>query len=197
MTLVKWTGVIFFSVVAIAAAVVVAYLISLAWALSPEAGAVLLTGVAGVAAAIWALYSQRSITRRQTTFDHIARTEADGDLIRGLITFREMAKKPEGLVVWAAADKEQTTEFQAIVTRLNEFELVSIGIQRGIIDFELWSRWFKVGTIRAWNDSEPFIMALRKRFGNDVIFHEFAVLKDWLAQDTKPPRRSRWFGNWF
>jgi hypothetical protein len=33
-----------------------------------------------------------------------------------------------------------TPEFQAIATRLNEFELVSIGIQRGIIDFELYTQ---------------------------------------------------------
>ena len=41
----------------------------------------------------------------------------------------------------AALEQEGSAQTVAIVTVINEYELVSIGIQRGIIDPELFSRW--------------------------------------------------------
>jgi hypothetical protein len=168
------------------------------WATLTEAQAILITGFLGTFVAVWAIFSHHAITRRQGTLDHIARLQADGELTAHRIKFRALAKQAGGLAVWAAADKEQTAEYQAITTRLNEFELISIGIQRGCIDFELWSRWYKSGTIREWKDSEAFIKSLRERFDNNqMIFHEFQEMVRWYQTDAPPPRRSWWPGFWF
>jgi hypothetical protein len=188
-------------VILIAAAVAAAVWYLALWTYIPaltEPQAVLITGIAATLVAIWAIYSQRAITRRQATLDHIARLQADGDLTRHRIKFRDLAKQPGGLAEWASHDKEGTPEYQSITTRLNEFELISIGIQRGCVDFELYARWYKSGTIREWNDAEAFIKSLRKRFDNNqMIFHEFQEMVRWFQTDVTPPRRSWWRGVWF
>jgi hypothetical protein len=160
-----------------------------------DAGAILITGFLAAIIAIWALFSQRIIARRQCTLEHIAGLEADGDLIRGRLRFHELVRTD--IASWAAANKEQSPEFQAITTRLNEFELISIGIQRGIIDFELYRRWYKAGTVRAWRDAEPFVKALRARLNNDAIYHEFHQMVLWFEKNERPPNRSWWWGNFF
>ena len=162
-----------------------------------EPQAVFISGFLAVAVAIWAIYSQRAITRRQATLDHIAMLQADGNLTRHRVKFRELVKAPGGLAMWAALDKEGTAEYQSITTRLNEFELISIGIQRGCIDFELYARWYKTGTVREWRDAQAFITALRTRFDNQLIFHEFQEMVRWFQTDTEPPRRGRWSAFWF
>lgn len=184
--------------VAVVAGAAAAWYFSL-WSKLPAAGltevqAVMITGCLGALVAGWAIFSQRAITRRQATLDHIARLQADGDLTKHRIKFRELAKAPGGLAVWA--DKDQTSEYQSITTRLNEFELISIGIQRGCIDFELYARWYKSGTVREWDDSKDFIEALRKRY-NKMFFYEFQEMVRWMRDDVSPPRRSWWLGYWF
>jgi hypothetical protein len=76
--------------------------------------------------------------------------------------------------------------------------LLSIGIQRGTIDLELYARWFKSGSIRAWEDAEPFVRATRARFGNNLmIYHEFQEMVRWFQGSAKPPRRRWWSGFFF
>ena len=159
-------------------------------------GAVLISGGVGAVVAVWGLLSQRSIARRRTTFDHIAASERDGYMIKARQKFIELAKAPDGLAKWAAEDKEQTEEVQCIKIVLNELELVAIGIQRGIIDAELYKRWFKSGVIHHWRHAEPFVSVLRNRTGNHAFFHEFQEMARWF-QDDKMPHRRWWIGRFF
>ena len=159
-------------------------------------GAVLVSGGVGAGVAIWGLLSQRAITRRKTTFDHIAASDRDGDVIGARNKFIELAKKQGGLAPWADESKEQTDEVQSIKLVLNEFELVAIGIQRGIVDAELYKRWFRSGVIRHWQHAEPFVSVLRARTGNPALFHEFQEMARWF-QDDKMPHRRWWIGRFF
>src|SRR5689334_10771303 len=77
-----------------------------------DAAAILITGLGAIIVAVLAIFTQRNIARRQCTLEHIAMLQADGDLIHFRVTFRELAKQPDGLAPWAAADKEQTLQFQ-------------------------------------------------------------------------------------
>jgi hypothetical protein len=94
-----------------------------------------------------------------------------------------------GLGPWAAQEKGE--DVQSIRLVLNELELVSIGIQRGIIDFELYKLWRRSGVIRFWNYSSPFVIALPARLNNDSIYHEFEAMVGWM-RDNRMPRKHRW-----
>ena len=163
-----------------------------------ESEALVFTGLLATVIAIWAVYSQQVITQRRVTLEHITRGEFDRDLIEARQKFRELVKSPDGIAVWANADKEQSAEFQKLSVVLNQFELISIGIQRGIIDPSLFKRWYRTGTIRTWDDAEPFITALRKRMNNNMaIYHEFQEMVSWFRGEEKLPRRSWWLGRIF
>lgn len=154
-----------------------------------EVGAVFVTGAIASLIAIWGVLSQRAIARRQVTLDHISHLESDRDIIEARKRFVELAKQAGGLAKWAESDQEQTDEALAIGRILNSYELISIGIQRGIIDFELFKRWHKSSAIKYWERGAPFVMCIRQRLNNDMFFHEFEQMVGWFKGDAKPPRR--------
>ncbi len=154
-----------------------------------EVGAVFLTGGIASLIAIWGVLSQRAIARRQVTLDHIAHLESDRDIIEARKRFVELAKAPGGLAKWAEADQEQTEEALAIGRILNSYELISIGIQRGIIDYELFKRWHRASVLKYWERGAPFVMRIRERLSNDMFFHEFEQMTGWFKENRKPPTR--------
>lgn len=159
-----------------------------------EVGAVFVGGVAA-AVAVWGVVSQRIIHRRRTTLEFLTKAEADADILKARKKFIELAKQG-GLAAFAAADKEDSDETQAIRLVLNEFELISIGIQRGIIDFKIYRLWNTAGTIKFWSHAAPFVLELRNRLNNQNIYREFETLVGWLnAKHT--PRRGYFWGQWF
>jgi hypothetical protein len=155
--------------------------------------ATLLVGTIGAAVAIWGVLTQRAIARRRATLDHLSRGELDGDLIAANSDFVRLAKDG-GLEIWADESKQNTKEVQSIKTVLNDQELISIGIQRGIIDYKLYRMWNRTGVIRRWTYAEPFVKKLRERSNNDALYHEFEEMARWMKGTM--PRRRWWRGLW-
>jgi hypothetical protein len=153
-----------------------------------QVGATFVIGVIAAAIAIWGILTQRAIARQRATFDHITNSQADADMIEARQKFIQLAKENGGLAKWSGEEHEKTTEVQAIKLVLNDFELIAIGIQRGIIDLEFYKRWHRSGVVLHWNYARPFVAALRTRTGNEMLFHEFEQLAGWFT-DNKPPQR--------
>jgi hypothetical protein len=84
---------------------------------------------------------------------------------------------------------------QAIKLILNDFELIAIGVQRGIIDFEFYKRWHRSGVLRHWAYAKPFVEGLRRRTSNSALFHEFEQLAAWM--DEKHQRRLSFWDRFF
>lgn len=159
-----------------------------------DMGAVVIGGVTA-AIAVWGIFTQRAIAARKTTIEFLARSELDHDLIAARKKFITLSKLG-GLVPYAAADKEQSDEVEAIRIVLNEFELVAIGIQRGILDYTTYQRWMKSAAIHFWNHALPFVTELRGRTNNPRLYSEFEVMVGWLKEGTAP-RRNFWIGRLF
>jgi hypothetical protein len=155
-------------------------------------GAIFFTSILAAIIAFSGIISQRAITRRRSTLEHIVRMEADGNFIVARRKFRELSKTADGLAPWASVDRESTPEAQNIRLVLNEFEIVSIGIQLGIFDFETYRRWFQSTVVRFWTHGAPYINALRARTGHPSLFHEFEELSRWMNENKRPPRRYKW-----
>jgi hypothetical protein len=155
----------------------------------------LLVGFVAASIAVWGILTQRAIARRRATFDHISKTEADADFIQARRTFIELAKQKDGLSPWSSEDCEKTAEVQAIKLILNDFELIAIGVQRGIIDFEFYKRWHRSGVLRHWAYAKPFVEGLRRRTSNSALFHEFEQLAAWM--DEKHQRRLSFWDRFF
>lgn len=119
--------------------------------------------------------------------------EADRSFIEARRKLIELAKTATGLAAWAAEEKEGTHEAQCIRLVLNQFEIVSIGIELGILDFETYKRWFQTAVISFWGHSEGFVKALRARTNRPAIYHEFESLAGWMKNGRVPPFRQRLF----
>jgi hypothetical protein len=153
---------------------------------------------AGLAAliAIWGVITQRQIASRRATLDYIVDWKSNRELIKARLEFIKLAKAPGGLAPWADKEKEHTIEAQYIGEILNRYELTSIGIQRGILDYKLYRMLRRTVTIRDWNHAHPYAVSLRNRLENPIIYHEFEEMVRWL-KDDKPPRRRLWWGKFF
>lgn len=162
----------------------------------PTGGVVLFVGICGAFIAAWGVISNRAIARRKATLDLITSQERDGDIIKARNVFIDLAKKNGGLAPYAELDREADEATQSIRTVLNEFELISIGIQRGILDFELYRRWHRSGVVKYWEYAAPFVHQLRQRTNNRALFYEFEELARWMRDETMP-KRGRFIGKWF
>ncbi|MGL4439527.1 MAG: DUF4760 domain-containing protein [Bosea sp. (in: a-proteobacteria)] len=158
-------------------------------------GATLLIGLIAAVVAVWGIVTQRALARRRATLDHLANTERDQDMIKARKQFIELAKQSGGLAKWADAENEGTEEAQSIRITLNDFELISIAIQKGIIDFDMYRMWNRTSVIRYWKNGSPYISALRARLNNRAIYHEFEEMEKWMQKD-KMPKRNHWRGKW-
>ena len=152
-----------------------------------EAQVLAWSAILATAVATIAIFSQRSIAARQTTIEFIQKSEADRDLIKARELFLKLARDPSGLGQWAS--QPLSKEFKAIRTVLNEYEVVAIGIQRGIFDDTTYRRWYRSGVVKSWNHASPFVLARRITTGNDTLWHEFEEMARWYRGGPPMPRR--------
>lgn len=160
-----------------------------------EVSAVVAT--AGVAAviAIWGILSQRSITARAATLEFIRQSESDHDLIKARAEFARLALEDDGLGKWAS--KPTSDEFKHIRMTLNEYEMVAIGIQRGIYEDAIYRRWHRSGVLSAWKAAAPFVFARRANTGSDSLYHEFEELARYYKGKNPMPRRGFFWARFF
>lgn len=160
-----------------------------------EVEAILITALVAALVAAWGIVSQRIITRRLTTVQRIAETAADRDMIIARNEFNRLSD-PDGKLSTCSSSGDLTSEEQDHVRAvLNDHELMSIGIQFGILDFKIICHNQKSTTLRDWQRSAPFIYKLRAELNNPALYHEFEELVRWM-QDRKMPKRRWWPRLW-
>lgn len=161
-----------------------------------EANAIIWTGILAFLVAAWGVVSQRRVTRRQVTLEHLAGLENDEDFIKAKTQFLHLSQEPGGLAPWAEEAKESTEETQSIRLVLNNMELIAIGIQTGIIDYTLYRRFQRTTALRLWKLGAPFVHALRSRLNSDSLYHEYEEMARWL-RDHQMPRRRRFLADFW
>jgi hypothetical protein len=150
--------------------------------------------VAAAIIAVWGVYSQRVLTRRQATIQHIASLKADRSIQAEISKFIELSKGDENLAQWANACHEGTDNAQAINAVLNIYELMSVGIQHGIFEYRLIHQWQKSTILRYWDAAHPYVVALRQRVGKPSIWCEFEKMADWVSGKKNPFFALWWTG---
>jgi hypothetical protein len=162
-----------------------------------EVQAIFITATAAAMVAIWGIASQRSITSRQTTIQYIREAERDADMIAARKKFNELAKQPDGLGPWGTDANSTSPEAQSIRMVLNEYELIAIGIQRGILDDKTYRLWHRSAVIKNWRQASPYVIAVRMRTNNDAIFHEFEEMARWYRGGPNMPKRRFFWRKFF
>jgi Domain of unknown function (DUF4760) len=157
--------------------------------MTAQVWATIFIGFLASCVAYWGVSTQRLLARRKTTFDHLVKSEFDRDMINATLVFVKQAKTAGGLRQWAAVDKRSTEEGRSIRMVLNEMEIISIGLQHGIIDAEMYSKWSRSGVLRKWQFAKEYVDAVRADSNNNALFHEAEELFK-LMQQNKLPKRN-------
>jgi hypothetical protein len=77
---------------------------------------------------------------------------------------------------------------------LNQYELISTGVQHGIFEYELIWRWQRSSIKRFWEAANPFVVALRHRVGIPTLWCEFEKLHGWVSGNKSPLQALWWTG---
>lgn len=162
-----------------------------------EVQAVFITALVAAVIAIWGIFSQRAIAARQTTIAYIRDGERDHDMIKARQTFQRLAREPDGLSRWGSEENKLSEEARDIRLVLNDYELIAIGIERGILDDKTYRRWFRSAVLKDWRQAAPYILAVRTRVNNDAIFHEFEEMVRRYKEGKPLPRRRIFWSKFF
>lgn len=128
--------------------------------------------VIAAAIAIWAILAQRSTAKAQASLDYLARGLYDKDIIAARAAFGRLSKAHNDLSQFADPIHDGGPDTTAIDLVLNDYELIAIGIQRGIIDCELFKMWNKTAVTFTWRHAKPYADAVRRRANRSAIFVE-------------------------
>ena len=144
--------------------------------------------------AVWGVYSSRVIARRQATIEHLARQEADRVVQHNIQEFIKLARGPLNLAHWADEDQQGSDEALTIIAILNDYELLAVGIQNGVFEYEIIRRWNATTVKRYWQAVHPFVVAIRSRVGAPSLWAEFELLHSWVSGARRPFWSLWWTG---
>lgn len=130
------------------------------------------------------------------TIQRLAELEADRDMIEAREKFNELSGPGGKLATYAKPDDLNPQDSDAVRLVLNDFELTAIGIQHGILDFNVVKQFQKSTMLRDWARAAPFVYKLRTELDRPLIYYEFETLAHWL-QENKRPKRRIWTRLWF
>lgn len=138
--------------------------------------AVLLSAVIGAAVALHSIKHQREIARKRATLDLISQREWEPEAIKIRDEFVKIRDTAGGLQPWAEKPFRDTPQLATIVAVLNEYELIAVGIREGILDEELYNRWYKSSYLSHWESLRGFIHRIRETEERYKLFIEFENL---------------------
>ena len=149
-----------------------------------QPGVTLAVGIGGAVIAILAVLTNRWTTRMRATLDLLERLETQEYYQRRYRVFRRVRLEPEGFgrVIGLSTGDEETDRDHCL-DYLNIFELVSLGIRKGILDERFFREAYEPTFIRDWYAARPLIEDMRsstdpKKTANPHYFEQF----EWLVR---------------
>lgn len=131
------------------------------------------------------LAHRREVAAHRATLDFISKFEIDNNewtVLRA--NFRSLREK--GDLPSVATPSESglpKEEVLKVVSFLNYFELVAIGIENKIFDKPLYSQWFRNVYVRTWDDAASFVVEWRRCRNAPRAFIAFEKLaSEWNAE---------------
>lgn len=160
----------------------------------------LLVLAAGTAAsvAIWGVWNQWAISRRNLTIQFLRELETDKDYIEALNLFNKAAQNGNDICCYAHPYDERTKRWgqrsdahraaffkteRAIVLVLNTDEMIAIGIKNEILDYRLVCSYRRQTMMRRYAVSKPYIEALRTASMLPTVYIEAERLAGRMGSD--------------
>ncbi|WP_415919409.1 DUF4760 domain-containing protein [Tateyamaria sp. SN6-1] len=167
------------------------------WWVSP-----LVIGLSACAAAfisIRSIAANKEVARKRATLDMIERTETTEHYQSLYKAFTDVRKDEGGFEQLKTVTNPQLLEQRRkVIAYLNHYELMAIGIRKGILDEAVYADFMRSTVVRDWHAAEDFITHIRTPTpdsGSDVpsnnAFSEFqALAAKWEKQINRDQRGS-------
>lgn len=146
-----------------------------------QTGAIFVSAIGVIITLIW----HKRIACRRATLDIVLTEQTDAQTVEQRTRFVRL--RDDGhLAQWANPDKTSSDEAAVIRAALNRYELVAIGIRRGIIDEKSYKRWCRTTLVKDWIACKPMVMQIRQNASIPTYFCEFeALAKRWANKDER------------
>ena len=110
----------------------------------------------------------------------VRETFFDGGERESYEQFKEVVQDYEdkGISLATLADEvnDKSDEAQHLLRQINSYELVALGMAKGVFDERFYKRWFFSQLTRDYQKLAPYIQAVRDRYQNQAYFCEFEAL---------------------
>ena len=142
------------------------------------AGAILVSALFATTAAMLSIWWTRRTTRQRETIALILSVHWDKDYIEARNFFIEKRDSNEGLE--SCATDQKSDDFKKVAQILNHYEVMSVGINHGILCSKIYREWNMTRFVEDWRKSESLIASIRGRRENPRLFDQFErTAKKW------------------
>lgn len=156
-------------------------------------------------AAAWGVISARATARKRATLDMIEKVESTPHYRDMHAIFSYHRRRDSFELLHDPQEERDSRERTGVNDYLNHYEIVSIGIRKGILDTKIYQDWMKGPFIRDWNAASSFVQRERWKWDKNTqkweyriqLFENYqAVASLWskeaitlTAQSSPPPER--------
>ncbi len=104
-----------------------------------------------------AIHNHAEVARKKATLDLIEKRESNDYYQSSHDVFKQIRKNNEFSHLKNPQSEEWAAKRKKVQQYLNHYELISIGIERKILDADTYRYWMESAFIRDWNASAKFI----------------------------------------
>ena len=116
------------------------------------------------------------LARERATLDTLLHAQSDSDYADLRNNFHKLRDSETPLSEWLKDEHKLSDELTYIRRFLNKYELVALGINKDLLDKDLYEEWFKSSFVEDWNKCRGFINDLRQKTGKETFFMQFQTL---------------------
>lgn len=131
-------------------------------------------------AAFAVIWHNGRMSRKSSTIQMVHNTFFDGGERESYDNFKDVIQKHEDagtpLSDLAGPAHDKSDEAEQVLRQVNSYELVALGITKGVFDERFYKRWFFSQLTRDYAKLVPYIEAVRARYQNQAYFCEFEAL---------------------
>lgn len=127
-----------------------------------------LIALISMSVALTAFIYTRRANRRRATLDMVMKTLLDAETQRQYRKFREIVLRSQDpddcfkIISLAEDDQRASEDRRALLQQLNVYELMALGIRRGLFDEALYKRWYHNQFMADYEGAQEFVQKMQE-----------------------------------
>jgi len=153
------------------------------WSDIIQTTAIAITGIV----AVFAIRSNAKMSRHRATIDLLLSQRTDINLSKAKKTMTRLHSDPSSsITALACKGKESDEDRHHVLTILNNYEFIALGIREKALDEDVYKRAHYSMLMRDWRATQAFITEFRTQNNTPTTFQEFEYLyKRWIKRPLK------------